>query len=118
MLTPGFNKCYGAFCDMSGEKKDESCYSLSFPGLSAAARAFPALVALFRIESRDMAGLGAPPTLAEVLSSSPATSVGLHDTHLRWGPIDAKKSAEAGAICPEYDGTDTTKIRLSMILII
>ena len=45
-VTPGFNKCYGAFCDMSGEKKDESCYSLSFPGLSAAARAFPALVAL------------------------------------------------------------------------
>ena len=40
-VTPGFNKCYGAFCHMSGEKKNESCYSLSFLGFSAAARAYP-----------------------------------------------------------------------------
>ena len=40
------------------------------------------------------------PMLAEVLSSSPATHVGLGDAQLCWGPIGARKSAEAGAIRP------------------
>lgn len=93
-------KCCSAFCHMSGEKKGRILLLSFLSWFFAAARAFPALVAIFRIESRDMAGLGAPPTLAEVLSSSPATDVRLVDAQLLWGPIDARKSAEAGATRP------------------
>ena len=85
---------------MAGGKKGRILLLSSYLGFFRATRAFPALVASFRKKSVDMAYLGAPPTLAEVLSSSPAADVGLAHAQLLWGPIDAGKSAKAGATYP------------------
>jgi hypothetical protein len=94
------NKYCSDFCYMAGGKKGRILLLSSYLGFFRATRAFPALVASFRKKSVDMAYLGAPPTLAEVLSSSPAADVGLAHAQLLWGPIDAGKSAKAGATYP------------------